>query len=231
MLQSKLSLSVPAMEGIYSTRGILFWGCTFGEVIYSHARWSYLRQFRSLFLCTLSVECYYLFVFVDCSHTCLCFLFQGCSNRRVEGTAAGDAWHQWTIDPCQQGPQGLLPGHHLPTPRVLSQGHHPRPQCECGASVWSHFADVSISLFVSTSSCLFLFTYVLLSLCVAVLTHVHPTDVVIDILMSVSAVLWHPHVCADRPSHYWCPHVCLCQQMYWQPYICVFVGRCINVPV
>ena len=41
---------------------------TFGRVYvpcsYSHARWSYLRRFRSLLLCPLSVESYYFPSFV-----------------------------------------------------------------------------------------------------------------------------------------------------------------------
>ena len=48
--------------------GILFWGWTFGGVyipcIYSHARWSYLRRFRSLLLCPLSFARYYFPLFV-----------------------------------------------------------------------------------------------------------------------------------------------------------------------
>ena len=64
-----VSLSVPEMEGIYATGGILFWGCTFGGVyipcIYLHARWSYHRQFRYLLLCPLSVKRYYFHLFVD----------------------------------------------------------------------------------------------------------------------------------------------------------------------
>ena len=35
--------------------------------IYSYARWSYHRQFRSLLLCLLSVKCYYFPLFVDCT--------------------------------------------------------------------------------------------------------------------------------------------------------------------
>ena len=40
-----------------------FLGWTFGGVyvpcIYSHARWSYYRRFRSVVVCPLSVKCYY----------------------------------------------------------------------------------------------------------------------------------------------------------------------------
>ena len=43
--------------------------CTFGGVyipcIYSHARWSYRRRFRSLLLCPLSVERYCIPLLVD----------------------------------------------------------------------------------------------------------------------------------------------------------------------
>ena len=57
------------MEGIGATGGILLWGRTFGGVyipcIYSHARWSHRRRFRSLLLCPLSVELYHFPVFVD----------------------------------------------------------------------------------------------------------------------------------------------------------------------
>ena len=46
-------------------------GCTVGgdyvPGIYSHARWSYRRRFRSLMLCPLSVERYYIPLFVDFS--------------------------------------------------------------------------------------------------------------------------------------------------------------------
>ena len=68
------------MEGIYATRGILCWGCTFGGVyihwIYSHAEWSYRRRFRFLLLCPLSVERYYFSWFVDglqLTHKLSCF--------------------------------------------------------------------------------------------------------------------------------------------------------------
>ena len=67
-LYTPVSLNVPEMEGLYATGGILSWGCTFGEVYtpctYSHARWSYRRQFRSLLLCPLSVKRYYFSLFV-----------------------------------------------------------------------------------------------------------------------------------------------------------------------
>ena len=64
-----VSPSVPEMEGIHATGGILFWGCAFGGVyipcIYSHAWCTYCRRFRSLSLCPLSVERYYFPLFVD----------------------------------------------------------------------------------------------------------------------------------------------------------------------
>ena len=41
--------------------GVLY----FIPCIYSHARWSYRRRFRSLLLCPLSVECYYFPLFGD----------------------------------------------------------------------------------------------------------------------------------------------------------------------
>ena len=63
-LYTPVSPSVPEMEGIYATGGILFWGWTFGRLyipcICSHARWSYRGRFRSLLLCPLSFErCYF----------------------------------------------------------------------------------------------------------------------------------------------------------------------------
>ena len=63
-LYTPVSPSVPEMDGIYATGGILFGGgCAFRGVnipcIYSHARWSYRRRFRSLLLCPLSAERYY----------------------------------------------------------------------------------------------------------------------------------------------------------------------------
>ena len=68
-LYTPVSQSVPKMEGIYATGGILFWGCTFCGVyipcISSHARGSYRRRFRSLLLCPLSVERYYFLLLVD----------------------------------------------------------------------------------------------------------------------------------------------------------------------
>ena len=66
-LYTPVSPSVFDMEGVHATGGILFWDCTFGGVyvpcIYSHARWSYRRRFRSLLLCPLSVERYYFPLF------------------------------------------------------------------------------------------------------------------------------------------------------------------------
>ena len=58
-----VSPSVPEMEGMYATGGILFWECTFGGVytpcIYSHARWSYVGDSDLCWYATLSVERYY----------------------------------------------------------------------------------------------------------------------------------------------------------------------------
>ena len=68
-LYTPVSPSVPKMEGINATGGILFLRMYFDGVyipcIYSHARWSYRRRFRSLLLCPLSVERYYFPLFVD----------------------------------------------------------------------------------------------------------------------------------------------------------------------
>ena len=68
-LYTPVSPSVPEMEGNIPLGGILFWGCIFGGVyipsIYSHARWSYRRRFRSLLSRPLSVERYYFPLFVD----------------------------------------------------------------------------------------------------------------------------------------------------------------------
>ena len=65
--------SVPEMEGIYATGGILYPGDTLGGVhvpyIYSHARRSYRRRFRSLLLSPLSVEPHYFPLFADYMYT------------------------------------------------------------------------------------------------------------------------------------------------------------------
>ena len=82
------------MEGIGATGGILFFfgGCTFGVVyipcIYSHARWSYRRRFKSLLLCPLSVERYYF-------PSLVCFGMHFVFSRRssVYSTPLSSQWH------------------------------------------------------------------------------------------------------------------------------------------
>ena len=70
-LYTPVSPSVPEMEGIYVTGGILFFRMyLLVEFIYLvftlHARWELpQRRFRSLSLCPLSVERYYFPLFVD----------------------------------------------------------------------------------------------------------------------------------------------------------------------
>ena len=69
-----VSLDIVASGLVYLWRSL----CT---GIYSHARWSYRRRFRSLLLCPLSVERHKLHSLVECSYHII-----GLAYRFIAGT-------------------------------------------------------------------------------------------------------------------------------------------------